>query len=49
MQWQGWVTGLDARNPVPVTPGIILEPFLARFVDLPDQHTVARLALPVQW
>jgi hypothetical protein len=48
MQWPGWVTGLAARNPVPVTPGIILEPFLARFVDLPDQPKVAGLDLPIQ-
>src|SRR5437660_11944968 len=48
MQWQGWVTGLDPLNPVPVTPGIISEPFLARFVDLPEQQKVAGLDLPVQ-
>jgi hypothetical protein len=49
MQWQGWVPGLDPRNPIPVTTGIISEPFLSRFVDLPNQHKVAGLDLPVQW
>ena len=48
MQWQGWVKGNDAGNPVIRTSAFFSEPFYYDFIDLPDQLLVPGLDLPVQ-
>ena len=47
LQWAGWVTGNDPKNPVVRTFDIVSEPFQSQFVDLPAVQTAAGISLPV--